>query len=473
MRIFYFFYSVTIGSSDFYQLAIPKLCTDNLALKGSWDSRPVSLSGKIVSLSEPFYLNDIKTFSCTNPRCRNSSRVIRHVGFDYLEQAEELGSEKLKPEVFVSGAGSKTSPVIKCHNCREEISELYPFRATIEFKLAKLKIEGAVHTVTVLLCGSKTCSLVNLSATVILIGFPKLTAEVSHQLKQIFSAKSHSYYFEVYGVEQETIACPLSMKETLESLVSCTSEWFRFPLLLLLCQLIGSANNVKLDICLPNINESILNRITNLFNSLFGSHFIGRAHAVKPKKTKGMKDESLPYNINIASTAIKDDKRSILYTQLAHDQAITVPIELTHREEAEILLNTSDLKHQDHLQLPRLNSVIQLSKTAVMKIHSHFLHLRKRFQGGIPLQFTLDLLTKLTRISAAASSRSEAIEVDADFAIMLHDRIISAYNYNESAIISDFSNQQIMSPSMSFDFDGDTCDDDDNIKNLAEYYGLF
>lgn len=449
------------------------MCTDSLDLKASWDSHPCLMSGKIVELSESFYLSDIQTFACTNPRCRNNKRVIRHVGLDNMEEISELGPEELKPEVFIASI-SKTKTVIKCHNCREEISELYPFRSNLEFKMAKLKIEEPTcFSIDLLLVGSKNCLKVKLSERFNFIGFPKLTAEIPHQLKLIVP-RLKSHYFEVYGVDDIAYCTKTHesfINESLNWLTNNTSEKLRFPLLVMLCQIIGSYNGINFNVCLAGIDLAVLERISKLLNVMFNnSSVLGslkanmiKDKALKPKVLTAIK-EIYPNIVNIitCNNVKLDDSKSFIFTNnFSNDKTLSIPIELSLSEEAEILLNT--ISKFPKFELPRAQEIITLSPDCIKKLQTHFLSMRS--STNLPLKSSLNLLTKLAQISAISQYKQEADSEDAQFSIMIHEKIIESCDDDTEDF--DYRNQ-IMSPSVSFDFGTDS----PGTKKLKNYYNI-
>lgn len=442
-------------------------------MKASWDSHPCLLSGKIIALSESFYLSDIQTFACTNPRCRNNKRVIRHVGFEHLEESSELGPEELKPEVFIASI-SKTKTAIKCHNCREEISELYPFRSNLEFKLAKLKLDGqSCFSIDLLLVGSKNCSKAKLSVKFNFIGFPKLTVEIPHQLKFI-APKLKSHYFEVYGVDDFTYCAQTNesiINDSLNWLTNNTSEKLRFPLLLMLCQIIGSYNGINFNICLEGMDIAVLERLSKLICVSFNySNVIGslKANMIKEKalKQKGLTlvEEIYPNLVNIITcdNVKLDDSKSFIFTNhIPSDQTISIPIELSLSEEADILLTT--ISKFPKFEIPKAQKVITLSSDCVKALQSHFLSLRS--STNLPLKSSLNLLTKLAQISAISQYKQEADSDDAQFAIMIHEKIIASFDDDNDDF--DYTNQ-LMSPSVSFDFGPDS----PGPNKMKNYYNI-
>lgn len=458
-------------------MAIPKLCSDNLDLKGIWDSRPCLLSGKIITLSESFYLNDIQTFACTNLRCRNNKRVIRHVGFDQLEQFSELGpSDESKPEVFVTCI-SKSKTTIKCNNCREEISELYPFRSNLEFKLAKLKVQTTCFSIDLLIVGSENCSNMKLSDSLNFIGFPKLTAEIPNQLK-IIAPKLKQHYFEVYGIEKEKDIShqPDLIKTCLNWICNITNNNLRFPLLVIICQIIGSHNNINFNTCLPGIDEAVLTKISKLLNLIFNnSNVVGSLKsnyvAFKSAKQKGLEviEETYPNLVNIITGPFKpDDSKSFIFTDsVPNDQLVVLPIDLTLSEEAEIILKT--ISNWPKFTIPKARGPVSLSVSCVKSLQAHFLSLRSS-TNNLPLKFSLDLLTKLAQISAISQYKQEADSDDAEFSIMIHEKIIESCEYTNDDDDLDFKDyrNQIMSPSVSFELGNDL-----NVsKGIKKHYGI-
>ena len=465
-----------MNSSEFYQTAIPKLCSDNLDLKGLWDSHPCLLTGKIISLSESFYLSDIQTFACTNPRCRNNKRVIRHVGFDQLEQISELGPEESKPEVFVTSV-SKSKTTIKCHNCREEISELYPFRSNLEFKLAKLKVEDSCFAIDLLLVGAKNCAKVNLSNNLNLIGYPKLTAEIPHQLKFI-APKLKNHYFEVFGVDNETRNVNYHsnlIRDALNWLTNNICHDLKFPLLVILCQIIGAYNNLNFNICLPGIDAAIIMKISKLLNLIFKDSFVigsmkSNIITSKSAKQKGLeiKEEIYANLVNIItenSSKIGDDSKSFIFTKfIPNDQMAVIPVDLSLGEEADILLKP--ILEFPQFELPKSNEPVNLSSVCVKSLQSHFLAIRSSTKN-LPLKFNLNFLTKLAQISAISNYKQEADSDDAEFAIMIHEKIVNSSVQKDYDDDFDYRNN-IMSPSVSFELGNDfPCN-----NKIKDHYGI-
>lgn len=461
-------------------MSIPKFFSDNLDLKGIWNSNSCILSGKIIALSESFYLSDIQTFTCTNPRCRNNKRVIRHVGFDQLEHSSELGAaEESKPEVFVTSL-SKSKTTIKCHNCREEISELYPFRSNLEFKLAKLKVYGSCFSIDLLIVGSKNCSKPKLSASLSFIGFPKLAAEIPHQLNFITPKLKH-YYFEAYGIESEVdISYEYDLIKTcLKWLCSNTTDSLRFPFLIIICQIIGSNNNINFNIGLPGIDETIILKISKLLNLIFNdSTAIGslksNSLAFKSSKQKGLEmvEEIYPYHVNIVKEKHKlNESNTFIFIDNAPNdhQLMVIPVDLSLSEEAEIILKTTT--YLPEFVVPKSKEPVKLSASCVKSLQAHFLSLRSS-KNNLPLKFSLNFLTKLAQISAISQYKQEANSDDAQFAIMIHEKIIKSCESEDSNIYDDFEycENQIMSPSVSFDIGTSLNDFPSN--EIKKYYGI-
>lgn len=448
-----------LDSRSFYLTALPRDSGSNEV----WDSHPTILTGKIVSLSESFNQVDIKTFACTNPRCRNSDHVIRHVGFDQLEHVEELGPSQIKPEVFITNAPSfsrsKSKNIIKCHNCREEISELYPFRSTIEFKVARLKVDGITcFPIDLLLVGSAVCSKVKLSNYYSLIGVPKFSAQVSDELKFIKRLQK-SFYFEVYGVDPEVhVASTVDkISQVLDFIVCCTCESLRFPLLVLICQIIGSANGLHFNVSLPGIDSQIILKIANLLNLIFDSkNSIGslKSNSINLKiprqqKNVSFRDEVYPFLVNIVDT--KETKTihgiSFIYCGIVEDdQIVYIPVDLSRSEEADIILKDYSQNHPK-FQLPQgCITTPNLSESCVKVLQEHFLSLRNS-KVTLPLKFSLDILTKFAQISALSRNEDEADVDDAEFSVMIHSKLMASEGGG-----SDFNfDDCLISPSVSFD----------------------
>ena len=456
------FCRAVLDSRAFYQLAIPKLTSDDLELKGLWDPRATILTGRIVSLSESFYQVDIKTFACTNPRCRNNNHVIRHVGFETLEQSYELGPSQSKPEVFITStapfSGTKSKYIVKCHNCREDINELYPFRSEIEFKLAKLKVgDRSCFSINLLLVGSAVCSKVKLSNDYSLIGFPKLSAELPGQLKLIKLLKE-SYFFEVYGVDQEMQVAYNGdiIKQVLETSLNSTCDSLRLPILVLICQIIGSANGIHFNISLPGIDAQIMLKISHVLNMVFDSKkLIGsmKSNSVNLKILKQQKhlkfdEEIYPFLVNIVTKETKTaDGVSFVYCNIVEDdQLVYIPVDLSLSEEADIILK--ELGNSPKLKIPKSSAIPILSESCVKNLQEHFLTLRGS-KITLPLKFSLNILTKFALISAISYNKNEADAEDAEFAVMIHSELMMG---NNRTIISDhIVDDCLMSPSVSFD----------------------
>lgn len=487
-------------------------------MKGSWESRPSLLAGKIVSVSDPIYLSDIQTFTCTNQLCRNNQRIIRHVGLDHLEQPEELGPTEIKSEVFISYSSrnkTKNNNIIKCHNCREEINELCPFRSNVEFKVAKIQVHGSENktktcfTIDALIVGSKSCSELKLSESCALIGFPKLSAEIPFQLKCIAS-QLRSHYFEVYGINSEQLSIPKNingtntknyLRDILEWFVDRTSERLRFLLLVMLCQVIGSINGIHFNINIPGIDEIIINRISKLFNFYFDSKNIisslisnminfktslnGRINLLKAN------DEFYPNHVNIItsntnipkSNAIKSEcecaasfifieKKSRKSISSLNFDDITIPVELSSIDEAEIIINQTafdlELINANQIVSNRQHQPIQLSNEAAKALQTYFLSVRSTF-SDLPLKSTLSLLTKLTKISALTENKTEASLSDAEFSTMIHITLLKLKTHPEKMEHDNNNkfdyNYQIMSPSTSFEYYNEKDFESINIDN--------
>ena len=446
-----------LDSRSFYQLALPKLTSEDLELKGIWESHPVIISGRIVSLSESFDLVDIRTYACTNPRCRNNDHVIRHVGFDILEQPDEFAS---KPEVFITKetpfSNSKSKNIIKCQNCREDINELYPFRSTIEFKIAKLKTKGdSCFSIDLLLVGSAVCSKVKLSNNYSINGFPKLSAELPEQFK-VLKCLPRPVYFEVYGIDQEVQVTSTSefIKQVLDLTVNETCESLRFPLLILICQIIGSANGIHFDVSFPGIDNQIMQKISNLFtlilntNNSMGSMRSNSINLKIPRQrtTIDIKEEVYPFLVNIVTRNTKPiGEISLVYTEIVEDdQVVHIPIGLSLSEGANIILNQPG--DYPKFNLPRGCEIPNLSESCVKGLQEHFLSLRNS-KLALPLKFSLNLLTKLAQISAIASCKECAGIADAEFSIMIHSKLIENTAINDDCSFEDC----LISPSVSFD----------------------
>lgn len=472
-----------LNSNEFYLSAIPKLVTNNLELQGIWDSHARLMIGKVVSISESFYLKDIQTFCCTNPRCRNSKRVIRHVGLDQIEQLEELGLNETQPEVLFSTGSRCKKTIIRCHNCREEIEELLPFRSTTEFKLIKLKLTNSFScfSIDVLLVGSLACSVVKLSSFYSFVGFPKLSAEIPLQLKSVMKNVSKSFYFESYGLDLEKNHSQSIkfFKEASDWLTTLTCEKLRFPLLVLICQVIGAANGFYFNVCLPGIDKQIFTKISRLFNFIFNlENAMGMAKSniinskVTPKKTLKLSEEIYPNYVNVITDTTKKciltDATSFIFTSfIPNDQLIIIPIDLSLREEADIILNDFNAK-PPIIQIPRQCPEISLSYICAKTLQSYFLRVRS-MNHGLPIKFSVNLLSKLAQISALIHGNIEADLEDAEFSIMIHAKLIESavatnYLYEDSSI------NQIMSPSISFDYGNDTFSSSAN--NRENYDGI-
>lgn len=385
--------------------------------------------------------------------------MIRHVGFDQLERNEELGPNQTKQEVFITNSSlfprSKAKNVIiKCHNCREEISELIPFRSTIEFKLAKLKVDGTTcFPIDLLLVGSVVCSKVKLSQFYSFIGFPKLSAHLSGQLSFIKTFQRY-FYFEVYGVDPEIHVSSTRdlINQILDLIVDFTCESLRFPLLVLICQIIGSANGIHFNLSLPGIDHQIVLKISGLFNLILNSkNSIGsmKSNSINSKVSKQQKslncnEEVYPFIVNIVTKDSKPiDQCSFLYCEIMEDdQIVYFPINLTLADEADIILKDYK-KHYTTFCIPQGCKAPSLSESCVKVLQEHFLSVRN--SSRVPLKFSLDILTKFTQISALSRDKDEADEKDADFSVMIHSKLI----INDS----DFDNFEdcLISPSISFD----------------------
>ena len=448
-------------------MALPKLTSEDLELKGIWGSHPTILIGKIISISETFDIVDIRTYACTNPRCRNNNHVIRHVGFDILEQS-------IEPEVFIASAtpfsNSKSKHIIKCHNCREDINELYPFRSTIEFKVAKLKINSC-FSIDLLLVGSAVCSKVKLSNNYSLIGFPKLSAELPEQFKFL---KSRPFYYEVYGIDQETQLASSNdfIKTVLELIVKETCELLRFPLLILICQIVGAANGINFNVSLPGIDGQIMQKIANLFTLILDANYpIGsmKSNSINTKISKqksflDMKEETYPFLVNIVDRNTKPiGEVSFLYTEIVEDDAVAlILIELSLSEEADIILKKS--RDYPKFKLPQGCAVPGLSDSCAKSLQEYFLSLRSA-KVALPLKFSLNILTKLAQISAIASNKNVSDLEDAEFSIMIHSQMINCcavdninYTYNDC----------LMSPSISFDTSYSSYNNNNNYFKVIE-----
>lgn len=433
-------------------MALPKLTSEDLELKGIWESHPTILTGKIISLSETFDIVDIRTYACTNPRCRNNNHVIRHVGFDILEQSIES-----KPEVFITSAtpfsNSKSKHIIKCHNCREDINELYPFRSTIQFKVAKLKINSC-FSIDLLLVGSAVCSKVKLSNNYSLIGFPKLSAELPEQFKFL---NSRPFYYEVYGIDQETQVASTNdfIKIVLELIVKEACESLRFPLLILICQIVGAANGINFNVSFPGIDGQIMQKIANLFTLILDANNpIGsiKSNSINTKTSKqksilNIKEEIYPFLVNIVGKNTKPTEEvSFLYTEIVEDDAVAlIPIDLSLSEEADIILK----KPRDYpkFKLPQDCDVPELSDFCAKSLQEYFLSLRSA-KVALPLKFSLSILTKLAQISAIANNKNVSDLEDAEFSIMIHSQMIDNYTVDN---INCSYDDCLMSPSISFD----------------------
>ena len=486
--------SVLLSSKDFYLSSIPTLISEHLDLKGSWSSHAKILIGKIISISESFQVSDIQSFACTNKRCRNNQKVIRHVGLNHLEQVEELGPSGTTPEVFISSTGrSKAKISIKCHNCREEIEELYPFRSNLEFKIAKVNVDGgsSCFPIDILLAGSMACKAVKLSNEYSFIGYPRLAAELSHQLKHAKGLLG-PFYFEVYGADP--LICYETtndfIKPALNWLISRTNEKLRFCLLLLICQVIGATNGIHFDLCLPGIDDRVINKIYKLFNVLFNynnnnnNKIMGIVHLTSSKlskqKTLHVSEQIYPFHVNIVNEKLLKNipiaGSSFLYTNgIPNDQLVIIPIDLSLNEEADILLKTTIEQDLPKIQLPAQNSQLHLSEVCVKSLQSYFLRLRSK-TNNLPMKFSLSLLTKLSQISALNHNKLEADEGDADFAIMIHAKLVeSAFEFESSF---DYQSQEIdcidyiMSPSITFDDSIDLSCEKNHPKRLKDYYGI-
>jgi len=465
-------------------MALPKLLSENVDLKGSWESHPMLLNGKIVSLSQSFSFTDIKSFACTNIRCRNNQKIIRHVGLKDIESQDELGpSSPVKQEVFISTQ-------IKCQNCRQEINELYPFRSTIEYKMAKIKLsnEPTIFTIDALIVGSELATKIKLSQECTLIGFPKLTVELPDTLKKVLSGgEIRCHHFEVYGVEPEGQIDDWNSYEhflldSLNSLTDTTCPELRFPLLLLLCQFIGAANEIHFNLAFPGIDVQILNIISNLLNTHLGSDaafgFLksNMIAAGNNRKSKSLewKEEEYPYYVNIISNTLKIDtksnKKSFVSAGKCNNQKfITVPIEISSNQEANVILNAHNSQLKYSLKYPKIktDSLIELESQAVSRLQKYFLSLRSA-GTSVPLKATLDILTKLTQISAIVKGRSCSTVEDAEFAIMIHSHLTIDDEFEAD---HDAGNFNLMSPSISFDSDSFS-NESSSIDSLNSYYKL-
>lgn len=472
--------SVLLDSKGVYQSSIPRLFSDNLNLKSVWDGLSKIIIGKVISLSESIYLCDIKTFSCTNPRCRNNNKVIRHIGFDHVEHIEELGSNKSKPEVFISSSTNfKNSKKlnIKCSSCREEIEELYPFRSVIEFKLAKIKTESSTcFSIDLLLFGSEICSIVKLANEYSFIGYPKLSIEIPFQLKQQLKGLLRPFYFEVYGAEpvRNFLNSIGTIKIALDWLTSSTNEKLRFLLLVILCQVIGSFNGIHLNISLPDIDYQVIIKISKLINLVFKSDTIIGTIGSKikfsnfSKKVLKVQEEIYPFKVNIIvsnTEVIDNDLSKIFINQVQNGQLIIIPIDMPTNDEVDLLLK-EPTRNIPIINVPILSNTIPLSESCVKLLQSHFLNMRFR-KTYLPMKFSLGILSKFCQISAINLGKSEADEDDAEFSIMIHKKLLELST--EDVIEVDvLSPDLLMSPCNSFDFGNES-----NLQSLNDYYGIF
>ena len=425
------------------------------------------------------------------------------MGLDHLEQPEELGPSEIKSEVFISCSSrnkTKNNNIIKCHNCREEINELYPFRSNVEFKVAKIQVQGSekhtktCFTIDALIVGSKSCSELKLSESCALIGFPKLSAEIPFQLKCIAS-QLRSYYFEVYGINSEQLSIPKNINDTnnrnyfkdiLEWFVNRTSERLRFLLLVMLCQVIGSINGIHFNINIPGIDEIIINRISKLFNFYFDSkNTISslRSNMINFKTSLNGRsnllqasDEFYPNHVNIITPNSKIHKSKAIKSECVASfifienksrnsinwlnfDDITIPVELSSIDEAEIIIKQIDFDleqiNANQIISNHQNQPIQLSTEAVKALQTYFLSIRSTCTD-LPLKATLSLLTKLTKISALTGNKTKASLSDAEFSTMIHSALLKLKTHpkkmeHENNKNFDY-NYQIMSPSTSFEY---------------------
>lgn len=451
-----------IACSEFYKCAIPKLtCTENNSdLKGIWDSRPYLLEGRVVGISEKISIPDVMTYSCTNPRCRNSAHVIRIVGFDDLENADDLGPDNVKPEVFVS-MGSRSTKVIKCYNCREEVNEIYPFRSSIDFMMTKIQTKDSIFTIDALIVGSETCEKVKMSSHLVLTGYPKLCAEIPSKLTA-FSKIMKPYYFEVYGVDSadQVSGKPFDLTKALNALVDATGEFLRFPLLLLILQLIGSLNSIHFNVSFPGIDQRILERIANLFNYCFSNDMaVGKMNASTPKAKSSksaqinITHQKYPYLLNIVESVPKDssDTASLIQSKYIDSESFTcIVVDLTDEQESDFMINNHSFKDQiDKFELPIINSEVRISGSAVKTLNEYFLNLRQT-GGNFPMKQTISLLTKLTKISAILRNFLEADLYDAEFATMIFSQLKSIKIDDNNSTINSQQNMPL-SPSVSFE----------------------
>jgi hypothetical protein len=425
-------------------------------------------------------LTDIKSFSCTNSRCRNNQKIIRHVGLNDQESKAELGPSELKQEVFINTQ-------IKCQNCREDIHELYPFRSTIEFKLAKIKLHdtNSIFAVDALIVGKEIASNLQVSLDCTLIGFSKLSAELPDSLKRICSGKIRAHYFEVYGVELEH--CNERCKEhflrkCLDWLVDRTSHELRVPFLILLCQFIGALNGIHFNISLSGIGHEVMLIMCKLLNYYLGtdlafgslrSNMVSMAN--RKSKSLEMIEEEFPYQVNVFLRNSKQALSSVLKTKSfvytdSSEVDISCPIRLSAACEAEIVLksNAFILSHDDGYSFKNLVSEpVDLKICALDSLQGYFLFLRS--SGKAPLKSTLETLTNFTRIAAISRGQKQASLEDAKFAMMMHSLMMGH--------VEDYTNDSedfmLMSPSISFETEealhGST---DHSFDDLKRYFKL-
>lgn len=429
-----------------------------MELKGIWESHPTILSGKIVSVSESFYLADIRTFSCTNSKCRNNEHVIRHVGFDSIEHENELRPLKSKPEVFIAAATSHFKPnTIQCHNCRENINEIIPFRSRIEFKIAKLKLDGfSCFAIDLLFVGSLVCSKVKLSKYFNLIGFPKLSIELPHQLN-FFKRFQSTFYYEVYGIQQEIQPSDSKdfIKTILDWITNRTCETLKFPLLVLICQIIGSANGIHFNVSLLGIDKQIILKIAKILNLIFANSIGSQqsnsicSKVSKRPKTLNIKEEVYPFLVNMVAKNVKEtEDASFLYTEFIEDDRIVfIPVNLSNNEEADIILK--EFNDYPKLTVPKRDNIPNLSDSCVKILQEHFLSHRSK-KVSLALKFNLNLLSKFAQISAISRNMEICRTEDAEFSIMIHSMLIGN-NLDDDDNYNYFDEVGIMSPSISFD----------------------
>lgn len=133
-----------------------------------------------------------------------------------------------------------------------------------------------------------------------------------------------------------------------------------------------------------------------------------------------------------------------------------IPVGLSLSEEADIFLKEVD-PNIPNINLPIQNTVVTLSDACVKLLQRYFLNIRST-TNSIPMKFSLSLLSKLSEISALNRDKLEADQEDAEFAIMIHTKILeqtseiqSSHYCHDNINNYDILNQ-IMSPSVSFDY---------------------